>query len=424
MKTRLGLWGLLTVLTLAGARPAEACLWDNDTLAMERERFPSALELITGKFLRHSPAYYEWRVEDRQQKLAALPGDAPLEEVLPLRDDLAVALDKLGRHGEAIETGTETLDLQPGRYESVANLGTFLIHDGQLEKGLELIKEAIRINPDAHFGREKYQQYLVEYILYRRAEGDASLPLARNERSGPSSKISNFTGFISARESGWEPGMPIGKDKSWSGIGPGHREEALKGVLGMMRFGNFNSPILLEAVGELLQASRSGILAVRAFKRAAELNPDDPARAEAIFFPHRMIVMGVQESRYDGIVASLAGEMDEAQAYYEQIVADEKKWIEQGIDVDAAYAAKYYQDPSLSVSWSEWIGSPIRWFFGGDSFLDIWKVFAAACFGIAVIGWLRRSGKRRREQMLTQSSPPGRISHPVEARKDETALRR
>ncbi len=37
-----------------------ACLWDTDTLQMERQRFPDALELITGKFLRHSREFYDW----------------------------------------------------------------------------------------------------------------------------------------------------------------------------------------------------------------------------------------------------------------------------------------------------------------------------------------------------------------------------
>ena len=46
---------------------AWACLWDNDTLQMERLRFPSVLEIITGKFVRHSPAYYAWRIVDRKQ---------------------------------------------------------------------------------------------------------------------------------------------------------------------------------------------------------------------------------------------------------------------------------------------------------------------------------------------------------------------
>src|SRR5687768_12330427 len=48
---------------------AAACLWDSDTIKMERSRFPGTLELITGKFLRHSPEFYEWRIRDRLKRL-------------------------------------------------------------------------------------------------------------------------------------------------------------------------------------------------------------------------------------------------------------------------------------------------------------------------------------------------------------------
>lgn len=45
------------LLTLASATASLACLWDSDTLQMERLRFPGVLEIITGKFVHHSPAY-------------------------------------------------------------------------------------------------------------------------------------------------------------------------------------------------------------------------------------------------------------------------------------------------------------------------------------------------------------------------------
>ena len=50
---RLPVLGLLLGSVLHAAT-APACLWDRDTRAMERQRFPSVLEVITGKFLRHS----------------------------------------------------------------------------------------------------------------------------------------------------------------------------------------------------------------------------------------------------------------------------------------------------------------------------------------------------------------------------------
>lgn len=133
---------------------SRACLWDTDTLEMERQKFPTTLELITGKFLRHSPQFYQWRIDDRQKKLTADP------ERVEYYDDLAVAHDKLGRPEQAIELMLKKDQIKPGLYETHANLATFYIHAGDLQKGLEEVDKALAINPDAHFGREKYQKYL------------------------------------------------------------------------------------------------------------------------------------------------------------------------------------------------------------------------------------------------------------------------
>src|SRR6185295_1221475 len=86
------------IFVFAGASVTLACLWDYDTLSMERQRFPNALELITGKFLRHSPEFYRWRIADREAKLKAEPSK------LAYYDDLAVAYDKIGDDDKAIET--------------------------------------------------------------------------------------------------------------------------------------------------------------------------------------------------------------------------------------------------------------------------------------------------------------------------------
>src|SRR5262245_34552496 len=86
----------IAVLNVVLVSAAFGCLWDYDTLQMERLRFPGVLEIITGKFVRHSKAYYEWRITDRQKKLEASPYDPALI------DDLAVAYAKLGRPQEGI----------------------------------------------------------------------------------------------------------------------------------------------------------------------------------------------------------------------------------------------------------------------------------------------------------------------------------
>jgi tetratricopeptide (TPR) repeat protein len=153
--------------------PAFACMWDYDTLQMERNRFPSALELITGKFLRHSREFYQWRIADRLEKLKKEPDN------LAYYDDLAVAYSKTGQNDRAIETILIKDKKKPGLYETEANHGTFLMLAGRIEEGLKHVDEALRINPDAHFGREKYQKRLAEYVLSRNKDGKISLPLAR-----------------------------------------------------------------------------------------------------------------------------------------------------------------------------------------------------------------------------------------------------
>jgi tetratricopeptide (TPR) repeat protein len=152
-------WVLASLLLASSA--AVACLWDYDTLLAERARQPTTLELITGKFLRHSPRFYDWR---RQDRLAKIEAGANAEA---LWDDLAVAYDKLGQHDQAIETARQRLIENPRRYETLANLGTFYLHSGQLQEGITTIDKALEVNPAAHFGRERIQRYLAEYILQR-----------------------------------------------------------------------------------------------------------------------------------------------------------------------------------------------------------------------------------------------------------------
>jgi tetratricopeptide (TPR) repeat protein len=145
-------------LILALVTSACACLWDSDTLQMERLRFPGVLEIITGKFVRHSQAYYELRIKDRLKKLEAKPDDPALI------DDLAVGYDKLGRYDEGITVLEKSLAAEPDRYETLANLATLLFHAGRLEESKQHVQRALEINPNAHFGREKYQLLLTEYV--------------------------------------------------------------------------------------------------------------------------------------------------------------------------------------------------------------------------------------------------------------------
>lgn len=325
------------------------CLWDYDTLREERQQFPQTLELITGKFVRHSKPFYEWRVKDRGQRLSSEP------ENLALYDDLAVALDKIGRHDDAIAAMLKKESLATDRYETAANLGTFHIHKGEFEEGLAHIKRAIEINPDAHFGREVYQQRVVEYVIANSAD-DVTLPLYRaehpdrwSERSVrfPMRGVVGFGEFVLEQEHAGSQREEIRK--------------ALKGIQGMMRFGHHDSPVLLEALGMLLMSDPDDYeasarrLAARAFLKASYEAKTQQARLDYRMMAKAAIAMQTsgQSSRaikLETIESRFRNELREADDWFANgIEADETRWVQEGSsDVDALFDARYRGEPSVS----------------------------------------------------------------------------
>src|SRR5688500_1406183 len=85
---------IIAVAALAAL--ASACLWDRDTLGMEVKNFPGLAQVITGRFERNPPLYYEMRLARVTKEIARTP------EKLELYDDAGVACDRLGRSDEAI----------------------------------------------------------------------------------------------------------------------------------------------------------------------------------------------------------------------------------------------------------------------------------------------------------------------------------
>ena len=323
---------LVSVVLGLLAGPALACLWDYDTLKMERQQFPDALELITGKFLRHGEAFYRWRIADREQRLAQTPDD------LALVDDLAVAYEKVGETQKAIALMLDKAQKKPGVYETEANLGTFYIHAGEYEQGLAHIRKALEINPEAHFGREWVQQWLVQYVRVRRAAG-ATLPL------DPKPQGHGARGFAA-----WlleQRGAEDAEDED------AELAAAVKGVLGMMRFGNFDSPVLLEALGDLLLAGVGNYegaarrLACRAYLRAA---PATEGEARAAYRAIAGAALSMQTRQpgstatltLEEVEASLQKEIAAAEAFHAKVVADEERWIRAGENPEARFDETYY----------------------------------------------------------------------------------
>jgi len=178
---RITIYIVAGLLTAWFTSSAFACLWDSDTLKQELRGRVSVLDAITGRVERNPPLYYEMRLERVAARLADDGDD------LAAYDDAGVACDRLGRSDDAIEWMAKkraALDrlMQAGsvdsehEYRYFANLGTFYAHrwvraggdrqsTADLQRGCDLIEQAIAMNPDAHFGRERYQLMMMRWLL-------------------------------------------------------------------------------------------------------------------------------------------------------------------------------------------------------------------------------------------------------------------
>lgn len=355
---------------------AAACLWDSDTLRQERARFPSTLELITGKFLRHSPEFYEWRIQDRLEKLKADPTN------VALHDDLAVAYEKVGQHALAIKTILAKEEIQPGLYETYSNHGTFHILAGDFDLGLPLIDKALAINPNAHFGRERYQKWLVEYALTRRIDGQLPYPLRQSIETAKENNVAtDFRVFLSQKLETEQ----LTFEES---------QQAVQGILGMMRFANHGNPLLLEALGDLLvdldrfevpQDAKN--LAARCYLKASyEFADEETTRVRYRQLAEKALRGQTPETVFPDqleladLEKDFQAQLADAEKWYAELRAQEVGWIQAGLDADAEFHRLYAEEPVVR---------------GTDNGLLIALGVAIAALSLAVILvlWQRRRTK-------------------------------
>jgi hypothetical protein len=165
----------------AFASASHACYWDYDTLAEEAKgRSLDDVSIIVGRFERNPPLYYEVRLERVSKQIPKEPRN------FNLYDDAGVAADRLGKHDEALKWMQKKWsvlepawkaapeDRKADVYRFHANIGTFWAHKWASSKerskpwlvnARDHLKSAVEINPDAHFGREKFQLMAIEWLL-------------------------------------------------------------------------------------------------------------------------------------------------------------------------------------------------------------------------------------------------------------------
>lgn len=246
-------WVFVSLVALAAA-----CRWDRDTLAEEaRGKNLDVLKIIVGRFERNPPLYYQMRLDRVAKEIQSNRSD------LNLYNDAAVACDHLGKFDEAIawmkkqERAMANLSItKEAGYRFHANLGTFYAHrwfankadltmPQDLDKGIEHIHKAIAINPNAHFGREKFQLALMEW---------AKEPGSTWGDSNPTN--SPITPYLEEKQL-----MRYGDAKA-----------AVEGFAGLIRLGNaWESVDVFAALADALLHERLGAVGEAALARVLEL---------------------------------------------------------------------------------------------------------------------------------------------------------
>ena len=378
------LWSVLATVFIAV--PAFACLWDADTLRDEEHGLPGMKELMAGKFERHSDFYYKWRIE---QSTKAITADA---NNLAAYDDLAVAHEKLGDHDQAIAVMLAKEKLKPGQYTTYANLGTFYLHKGDLDPGIEYIEKALQINPNAHFGREEYQLKLAKFAKLSKAH-----PTWYQDE--------NFLFFDLERDL---IGVGLGRYRHFQGDDSvaklGLKPNVIEGITGIIRFGG-KSPDLFFVLGELLAARGDRHVAFAAYQHALENgHPRAEYIKECMKQVRRNIEDHEEEDQWD--MNLLKRERAEGDTWVKQYQDFEDGLIREGKDPDNTENMKPFYTkfgPATLISraidtrskFEQFIGMRINsWQFKANIALGV-IFLVIGLLGLLSVRWIRKRRRRK-----------------------------
>lgn len=289
------------------------CIWDSDTLDTELRGLPDALDLIVGRWHRHSDAYYH-------QRITRLAGKDEL--TLAELDDLAVAHERLAQRDKAIAVmarKAEALKATPDKehqYRYHANLGTFYAHAGKFDEALTELRAAIKINPEAHFGREVFQIELIEYIAA--ASKDPTIWARRS--------FLRHAGYAMSLHIGAGGLQPVDYDREqwqqdWGGKRKLDWDAATKAVGGMLRFGGLEGAELYRALGELYLAKQHLNLAWWAFGRAAE-------RGHPATDTMRAVQRSIEKHWDEARPHTRNGQVNPTQDDYQKKRAEADRWLD------------------------------------------------------------------------------------------------
>lgn len=147
---------ILTAMLFALA--TQACIWDAETLSTEKARSHDLATVILGNLpAPEAPQKLQERIKDIE---------ANHDENNPdWWNNLAGAYLRLGQPAQAAKLLEPVIVKFPNDYGLHANLGTAYHLLGRYQDAEKEIARDLEINPDAHFGLEKYHLALLQYLI-------------------------------------------------------------------------------------------------------------------------------------------------------------------------------------------------------------------------------------------------------------------
>ena len=383
---------LVFCLALGLVTQADACLWDRDTIAHEAQGVPEAIDIIVGRFERNPPLYYQMRRDRALELLKREPAN------LAAYDDAGVACDRLGDDDQAIDlmqkkAGQLTLSSSPEKteqlYREEANLGTFYIHRwirrgahrdnmNDVDLASQHIQEAIRINPNAHFGRERYQLQAIEWIRTppRPDENDLSFPTflqPQSLKSGSNNKLSEDA------EIQWEMVKMAGHLKDLNELGLG---DAVQGLSGLIALGNaWESIDVFHALGLVLKIKGRSTISYLAQLRIEEIIDHGghsilPQAYDSNQLKEKLSYLGaaLDEKRKPSLVTLYSSLRSSAEKWQANRTAFMEERLKKGLhpDTDPDFWAGYKEVPHPALS----------------TWRDHWEAFSLWLWPTMVLGLL------------------------------------
>lgn len=397
-------WLPLFVLLLLPIRLL-ACINDRDTDALVEEArdLPELGYIVTGRFDRNPPLYYQMRIQRILSEIRTAEKEETEIQLLLLHDDIAAAYDRLGKSDEAVQWmekkrqwlvklapqfrgGDENSDIRENWYRYHANVGTFLAHRwlragakpetlSQMKAARDHIAKALKIKPNAHFGRERFQLKTMEWIIdLCQRKASAKQGATYDPKTSSTSDVLTLGAYILKTE---KP------------------EEAVTGLAGLVALGNaWESVDVFDAIAQCLYKMRKARVGYLTSLRVKELLTDGKQSfvAKGYFTGERMEAIAEMESRFK------LAHMKATEEKFQELRAGAEKWHKHRTefmlaqlkagkhpDTNQDFWNGYTEVPavSLDIPWQKEAGTNLSAFL----IHNLWLVGMVLLSIVAVILW-------------------------------------